>query len=84
MLDTSRNKDIYSHDTGKVLTVRRIRVTPKYEGKGLVYRLSELSYESDFYNEFFISPVSMFTEEIRKQLSESGLFKIVVDNVQYP
>ena len=78
MLDTSRNKDIYSHDTGKVLTVRRIRVTPKYEGKGLVYRLSELSYESDFYNEFFISPASMFTEEIRKRLSESGLFKLVV------
>ncbi len=78
MLDTSRNKDIYSHGAGKVLTVRRIRVAPKYEGKGLVYRLSELSYESDFYNEFFISPVSMFTEEIRKRLSGSGLFKLVL------
>ncbi len=78
MLDTSRNKDLSSHDTEKVLTVRRIHVTPKYEGKGLVYRLGELSYESDFYNEFFISPASMFTEEIRKRLSESGLFKYVV------
>ncbi len=78
MLDASRNENISAPDTGKILTVRRIRVIPKYEGKGLVYRLGELSYESDFYNEFFISPVSMFTEEISKRLSESGLFKLVV------
>ncbi len=78
MLNASPNKGILSHDAGKALTVRRIRVISKYEGKGLVYRLDELSYESDFYNEFFISPVSMFTEEIHKRLSGSGLFKLVV------
>jgi cholesterol transport system auxiliary component len=78
-LDSSPAKDISSPDTGKVLTVRRLRISHKYEGKGLVYRLGELNYESDFYNEFFISPVSMFTEEIRKRLAVSGLFKHVVD-----
>ncbi len=79
ILDASRDKDISSSDTGKDLTVRRFRVSPKYEGKGLVYRHGGLSYESDFYNEFFVSPVSMFTEEIRKRLAGSGLFKHVVD-----
>ena len=79
VLDSSTAEDISSPDTGKVLTVRRLRVSPKYEGKGLVYRLGELSYETDYYNEFFISPVSMFTEEIRKRLAGSGLFKHVVD-----
>jgi len=79
VLDSSPAEDISSPDTGKVITVRRLRVSPKYEGKGLVYRLKELSYETDFYNEFFISPVSMFTEEIRKRLAGSGLFKHVVD-----
>jgi cholesterol transport system auxiliary component len=78
VLHASSDKDISSHDTGKILTVRRIRVIPRYEGKGLVYRLDELSYESDFYNEFFISPVSIFTEEIRKRLSNAGLFKHVI------
>ena len=78
ILDASRDENISSPDTGKALTVRRFRVSPKYEGKGLVYRLEELSYESDFYNEFFISPASMFTEEIRKRLAGSGLFKHVV------
>ena len=79
VLDASRDKDVSSPDKGKVLTVRRFRVSPKYEGKGLVYRLEELSYESDFYNEFFIAPASMFTEEIRKRLAGSGLLKHVVD-----
>ena len=79
ILEASRDEDISSPDAGKVLTVRRFRVSPKYEGKGLVYRLKKLSYESDFYNEFFISPASMFTEEIRKRLAVSGLFKHVVD-----
>ena len=78
-LDASREKDVSSPDKGEVLTVRRFRVSPKYEGKGLVYRLDDLSYESDFYNEFFIPPASMFTEEIRKRLAGSGLLKHVVD-----
>jgi cholesterol transport system auxiliary component len=78
ILDASRDEDISSPDTGKVITVRRFRISPKYEGKGLVYRLEELSYESDFYNEFFISPASMFTEEIRKRLAVSGLFEHVI------
>jgi cholesterol transport system auxiliary component len=79
VLDSSPAEDIDSPDTGKVLAVRRLRVSPKYEGKGLVYRLGELNYESDFYNEFFVPPVSMFTEEVRKRLAVSGLFKHVVD-----
>lgn len=79
VLDSSPAEEIPSPDTGKVITVRRLRVSPKYEGKGLVYRLKELSYETDYYNEFFISPVSMFTEEIRKRMAGSGMFKRVVD-----
>jgi len=79
VLDASRDEDVTLPETGSVLTVRRFRVSPKYEGKGLVYCLKELSYESDFYNEFFISPASMFTEEIRKRLAGSGLFKQVLD-----
>jgi cholesterol transport system auxiliary component len=78
-LDASGDEIVPSPDTRKVLTVRRFRISAKYEGKGLVYRLEDFSYESDFYNEFFVSPVSMFTEEIRKRLAGSGLFKHVVD-----
>ncbi len=78
ILDVSRDAGISSPDTGTVLTVRRFRISPQYEGKGFVYRLADLSYESDFYNEFFIPPASLITEEIRQRLAGSGLFQHVV------
>jgi uncharacterized lipoprotein YmbA len=64
---------------GVVLRIRRLRISPRYEGKSFVYRISELNYESDFYNEFLVSPVSLFTEEVRQGLANSGLFQHVVD-----
>jgi cholesterol transport system auxiliary component len=83
ILDVSRDKDISSPDTETILKVRRFSVSPKYEGKGFVYRLKDLSYESDFYNEFFISPASLLTEEIRKWVAGSGLFQHVVNPSSY-
>ncbi len=83
ILDVLRGKDISSPDTETVLKIRRFRVSPKYEGKGFVYRLKDLSYESDFYNEFFISPTSLLTEEIRKWVAGSGLFQHVVEPSSY-
>lgn len=64
---------------GVALRVRRFRVSPRYERKSFVYRKSELNYESDFYNEFLVSPASLFTEEVRQGLADSGLFQHVVD-----
>jgi len=83
ILDVSRDEDISSPDTGTVLKVRRFRISSRYEGRGFVYRLKDLSYESDFYNEFFISPASLLTEEIRKWVAGSGLFQHVVDPSSY-
>jgi cholesterol transport system auxiliary component len=64
---------------GVALRVRRFRISPRYEGKSFVYRKSEMSYESDFYNEFLVSPASLFTEAVRQDLASSGLFQHVVD-----
>ncbi len=63
----------------RILSVRKFRVSPHYEGKGLVYREGEAAYRSDFYNEYFISTHAMFTEETRQWLAASGLFAHVVD-----
>jgi len=62
-----------------VLGVPRIDISPSFAGTEFVYRKGDLSYESDFYNQFFRPPASLITEESRKWLSESGLFKYVVD-----
>jgi len=59
--------------------MRRFEISPGFSGREFIYRKGDLSYVSDFYNQFFRSPVLLVTEEVGKWLSESGLFKSVVD-----
>lgn len=40
--------------------------------------LGDLFYETDYYNEFFISPGSLLAEELRQWMARSGLFEHVV------
>jgi ABC-type uncharacterized transport system auxiliary subunit len=61
-----------------VLLVASLRVSPRYEGKSFVYRRSESSFESDFYNQFLVSPGAIFTEEVRKGLAAAGVFQAVI------
>lgn len=56
-------------------------VAPPFEGKGLVYRLDETRYESDFYNEFFVSPRAMVADRAARWLRQSGLFREVLVGV---
>ena len=57
-----------------------MRVSPRYAGRSFVYRTSETVYESDFYNQFLVSPGSLITEEVRKVLIDSQLFKYVISS----
>lgn len=62
----------------RVLAVRRMRVGPGYDGRGLVTRGDALSAASDFYNEFFVAPGAMIEDLTGRWLSASGLFASVV------
>ena len=61
-----------------VLKIAKFRISPIFQGKGFVYRTDDLVYESDFYNEFLISPDEMFTEAVMKWFIESKMFKHVM------
>ncbi len=61
-----------------VLLVSGLRVSPRYEGKSFVYRRTEASFESDFYNQFLISPGAILTEEVRRGLARAQVFQFVV------
>ena len=63
-----------------VLAVSDMRVSRRYEGQSFVYRLSETSYESDFYNQFLIAPAALITEEARKALAQSQIFEHVISS----
>jgi cholesterol transport system auxiliary component len=67
-------------ETG-TLQIASARVSPRYADKNFVYRRSEVRFESDFYNEFLISPGVLVAEELRQRLSQSGLFNFVVGSV---
>jgi cholesterol transport system auxiliary component len=78
VLNASRNEKPSPSKSDAVLKIQRFRVSSRFESNSFVYRRGDLSYESDFYNEFLISPAVMITEEVNKWLAQSGLFQQVM------
>ncbi|HSA64556.1 MAG TPA: hypothetical protein VLE25_07690 [Nitrospira sp.] len=61
------------------LDVRRFRASSPL-GKELVYRRSDGRYEADFYNQWFVVPDVMFTQQTTNWLTSAGLFQYVMDS----
>jgi len=73
-LEVSRGADEQGEGGVGIVRIRRFQISEGFSGIGLVYRTSEVNYESDFYNEFMVSPVSIITEQSRRWFGESGVF----------
>lgn len=65
---------------GTVLKARKFRASPAFEGKELVYRTSDARYEGDYYNEWFVPPNAMLTQQVVNWLTTTGLFQYVMDS----
>ncbi|BCA54555.1 hypothetical protein W02_16950 [Nitrospira sp. KM1] len=65
-------------DTGVVLKIGKFRISPLFAGRAMVYRVSELQYENDFYDEWFVPPGALLTEQFHDWLSASGRFHYVL------
>lgn len=74
----SSSDEITAARLDTALKIGRFRVSPRFSGRGLVYRRSDVAYESDFYNEFLTSAAVNLTEETRLWLERSRLFRRVV------
>jgi len=83
LLDAKRT-DKKGDEKGPMIQVQRFHISPRYQGKEFVYRFEKLKFESDFYNEFFISPDEMITEQVQQWLSESEIFTLVTDRNSEP
>jgi uncharacterized lipoprotein YmbA len=63
-----------------VLKLERVRVSPRFDGKGFVYRIAAQNFETDFYNQFLVAPGSMLTDELSEALRRANLFQYVVNS----
>jgi cholesterol transport system auxiliary component len=61
-----------------VLKINKLRVSPLFAGRAMVYRVADLQYESDFYDEWFVAPGTLVTQQVHEWLSRSSGFKTVV------
>ena len=70
----------------EILQVSPLRISPRYQDRSFVYRISDAGFESDFYNQFIAPPAGLISEEIRKGLINTQLFKYVISasNSQAP
>jgi len=70
----------------EILQVSPLRISPRYQDRSFVYRISDAGFETDFYNQFIAPPAGLISEEIRKGLINTQLFKYVISasNSQAP
>jgi cholesterol transport system auxiliary component len=61
-----------------VLKINKLHVSPLFSGRAMVYRTADLQYESDFYDEWFVAPGALLTQQLQNWLSTSGQFRFVL------
>jgi ABC-type uncharacterized transport system auxiliary subunit len=79
ILDTQRASLAVAGNNTNILEVRRFTIASAFNSNSLIYRVGEFEYESDFYNEFLVSPTAMISEKVRNWLAESGVARRVLD-----
>ena len=66
-----------------VLKINKFRVSPLFAGRAMVYRIADLQYESDFYDEWFVAPAALVTQQFQHWLSASGAIQLVLVGVNH-
>jgi cholesterol transport system auxiliary component len=61
-----------------VLKINKFRVSPLFAGRAMVYRVADLQYESDFYDEWFVAPATLVTQQVQQWIARSSGFDMVM------
>ena len=65
---------------GRVLAIRTLQIAAPFNGRSLVYRTGEFSYDRDPYAEFLVSPNEALVSLIRSSLRGAGAFSDVMES----
>jgi len=49
----------------------------------MVYRTADLQYESDFYDEWFVTPSVLVTQQLQNWLAHTGRFQLVLQGTNH-
>jgi len=60
------------------LRVGAMNVAAPFRGKAFVYRMADLRFEADYYNEFLVAPAAMLGEGTARALDRARVFARVV------
>ena len=78
ILDVVRQASRSQTPADATIEVNRFNINSAYASRNLVYRLGRFEYEPDYYRQYMIAPATMITEETRRWLADSGLFKQIL------
>lgn len=67
-----------------MLAVGRFEVSPRFAGREIVYRQTDVLYEADPYHAFLAEPAQLVREQVEAWLRDAGLFSHVGDPVRMP
>ncbi|WP_320044662.1 ABC transporter [uncultured Desulfobacter sp.] len=63
-----------NRSTGAPLVVKRLDISPEFDGAGFVYRLGQSRFTQDFYNNYMTSPARMISDVMLETLIDSPHF----------
>lgn len=78
VLDVTPAAQPQTPDSSLVLKVHKFRISPMFAGRPMVYRIGELQYETDFYDEWFVPPATLLTEQVHGWIARTGRYRIVL------
>ena len=78
LLDPPLPQTVGGTPKASVLRVGSTNVAAPFRAKSFVYRRSDLGYDADFYNEFFVPPGTMIADALARSLSAARVFDRVV------
>ncbi|BEI33912.1 ABC-type transport auxiliary lipoprotein family protein [Polynucleobacter sp. HIN5] len=79
LIDPKRTGEPRKPNTDFWLKVGPVSVNGPFDGKSMVYRLSDQRYEKDFYNGYISNPAEMVGSATRQWISDANIFKAAVN-----